>query len=274
MEADEIRRHWETWARQYETDLRATTKTPTIKRLELNALYRALTGVGMNNGNRSFLEVGCGNGHNCLALASLFPAAIVTGVDYVPAMVENARALAAERSVSERVRFHVADAITLDSDPALAEAYDVVFTVRCLINLNTRDLQSRAFDQLVSKVRPGGHLVLIENISQTHKRQNDCRTAVGLPPREPSAFNLFLDDFDVRQWGRAGLQLVATDDFGALHDLVLYVLAPLADGGRLDYDHPLVAAATELSLATASSDILQGFPSVGQNRLYLFRKPL
>src|SRR2546427_5601191 len=101
------------------------------------------------------------------------------------------------------------------------------------------------------KLRPGGRLLLVENVEQAFERQTSCRRAAGLPARRPAAFNLFLDEDLLLRWvEEQGLELVGHDDFGSLHDLVLYVLVPLANGGEVDYEHPLVAAATDLSLAT------------------------
>jgi hypothetical protein len=52
---------------------------------------------------------------------------------------------------------------------------------------------------------------------------------------------------------------------------MLYVLVPATNGGEVDYDHPLVEAATKLSVA-ASSTRSGPFGSAGQNRLYLCKK--
>jgi folate-dependent phosphoribosylglycinamide formyltransferase PurN len=66
------------------------------------------------------------------------------------------------------------------------------------------------------------------------------------------------------------LDLVRVDDFGSLHDLVLYLLGPLVNSGEIDYDDPYVAAATDLSLAAPAG--LREFGRFGQNRLLMFRR--
>ncbi len=76
----------------------------------------------------------------------------------------------------------------------------------------------------------------------------------------------------MRGWPGDELDLEAVDDFAALHDLVLYVLGPLAHGGEVDYADPLVEAATALLLAPETARLLGGLGPVGQNRLYVFRK--
>lgn len=274
MDAAEIKQHWQNWARAFETDLRATTKTPTIKRLEVNALSRALSRVGVADGPSEVLEVGCGNGHNCLALAELLPDAVLTGVDYVEDMVAHANALRAVSPWAERLRFEVGDATELVDHPGLDRSYDAAFTVRCLVNLSSPEAQRDALAQLAAVVRPRGHVVLLENVVDGFELQNAWRVAAGLPPREPAAFNLFLNhELVTGDWTSGRLDLIAAESFGSLHDLVLYVLAPMVSSGAVDYDAPIVNAATELTLALAGDGELDGFPAVGQNRLYLFRKP-
>lgn len=274
MDAGEIKQHWERWAREFETDLRATTKTPTIKRLEVDALHRALSRAGVAGRPAQVLEVGCGNGHNCLALADLLPDATITGIDYVEDMVAHATALRARSAARHRLRFHVGDASALVEHPDLGRSYDAAFTVRCIVNLNTPEAQRAAVSQLAEVVRPGGHVVLIENVLDGFAAQNDWRAAAGLPAREPAPFNLFLrHELVAGQWTDGLLDLVTWESFGSLHDLVMYVLVPMINEGAVSYESPMVAAATELALALAGDPSLDGFPAIGQNRMYLFRKP-
>jgi predicted O-methyltransferase YrrM len=269
--SEEVRKHWEELAARHGTALAATTKTETIKRLEIAALARALTTAGVGAGRGSVLEVGCGNGRNCFALAQLLPECRFTGIDYVPQMIDSANELLAESGQEDRVRFLTADALDLVGATALDDSYDVTFTDRCLINLDSPELQIQAIDQLIAKTRPGGHVVILENFVAGHERQNALREAVGLSRRERASYNLFMDDAEVLRHVEGQLDLVNVDDFGSLHDLVLYVLGPLTNNGEVDYDDPHVAAATELSLSAPAG--LRDVGRFGQNRLLLFRRP-
>src|SRR5205823_5359851 len=162
----------------------------TIKRLEIDALARALRAAGVEKS--AILEAGSGNGWNCLALAEEFPEAAFTGFDYVVAMVESAREHAA-RLALENLRFEVADLFELDGAPELAKSWDAVFTDRCLINVLDGEQQKAAIAALAQLVRPGGTLILIENFVETYARQNDLRVLAGLPPRTAAPYNRFLD---------------------------------------------------------------------------------
>jgi SAM-dependent methyltransferase len=271
MEASEIHDHWTQWATRYGMDLRATTRATTPKVLEIDALTRRFRAIAAQGSVADILEVGCGNGVNCFALAEGFPSARFDGVDFVEEMVAAAR----ERATAfpgVPPRFFVGDVCKLDAVAGLKREYDVVFTDRCLINLNTHELQLQAITALAGRVRPGGHLVLIENSTTTYGRQNDCRVILGMPARTPASFNLFFDESRVRPHAAGlGLQLEHVEDFGSLHDLMLYALVPAMNGGTVDYEHPLVKLATTLSLGISASTP-NAFGDFGQNRLFHWRR--
>jgi SAM-dependent methyltransferase len=261
--------HWKDWAATYGSSLRATTKTWTAKALELDALQRRLREIG---DVATVLEVGCGNGVNCLELAKVFPTCTFDGVDYVPEMVAVAEDSRCESDAATRLHFFVGDALDLAVVDGLRGSYDVVFTDRCLINLDDTECQKRAISELSSKVRPDGHLIMIENSTSTYAEQNRCRQLLGLPPRVPESFNVFLEEEAiVAHIAAVGLDVVDIEDFSSLHDLALYVLIPSLNGGKVDYGHPFVEAATTLSIGLAASGRAE-FGALGQNRLFCCRK--
>jgi SAM-dependent methyltransferase len=270
----EIRKHWQNWAQEYGAALRATTKRPSAKELEIDALARHLRTIGATERRLDILEVGCGNCHNLVALAELFPQAVLTGVDYVPEMItaamEHLKNL--PRDTTSRIRLHVADVLDLSAMEGLSSQYDVVFTDRCLINLNTVQKQIAAIDQLRHRLGPAGSLILIENCLQTYEVQNDCREILGLHRRVPERFNLFLDETVILPHLRQLFRDVEIEDFISLHDLVLYVLTPLLCDGKVDHSHPLVDAAKRLNIAMSQSHP-SAFGAFGQNRLYHCKRP-
>ena len=86
-------------------------------------------------------------------------------------------------------------------------------------------------------------------------------------------FNRFFTDDEMqRHIAAAGLELVEIEDFSGLHDLILYAIVAAEKGGAVDYDHPLVAAATQVSVELAATG-MNDFGPYGQNRLYVARRP-
>ncbi|MDP3507628.1 MAG: class I SAM-dependent methyltransferase [Candidatus Melainabacteria bacterium] len=270
MDLQGIRHHWQTWAKEYGTDLRATTKGVTAKALEVDALSRCIESLYGPDAALKVLEVGCGNGTNCFKLLERFPKSIFTGLDFVPEMIESAKSVKSEIDLpDDRITFDVANVMELPADLPI---YDLIITDRLLINLNTTALQVEAIGKLAQHIKHGGHLLMIENSTTTYDRQNRAREAVALPARRPYEFNLFFDEKEIiAGLAKANLELVDTEDFISLHDLVLYVLVPMTNGGVVDYDHPIVKAATDLSIAVSAEE-KNSFGTYGQNRLFKCRK--
>ena len=261
--------HWQESAIAYGTDLRATTKTWTAKILEIEMLaWHLVRATSGSDRPVRVLEVGCGNGVNCIQLARRVENVLFDGVDYVPEMITSAQEGADRDGLRDRLRFFVGDVRDLGPVEGLHDQYDFVFTDRCLINLADTSEQKMAISMLATKVRTGGHLVMIENSVLTFAGQNRQRELVGLPARSPAQFNRFLDDAEILPHWR-GIGFVAdVHDFIGLHDLVLYVLVPATNGGTVDYEHPLVAKATELNRAAISLGTAHQFGPYGQNRVY------
>jgi SAM-dependent methyltransferase len=80
------------------------------------------------------LDVGCGPGSITLGLAEVVAPGVVVGIDLQPAQVEQARALAATRGVTN-VGYEVADLYTL---PFPDGAFDAAFAHTVVIGLRER----------------------------------------------------------------------------------------------------------------------------------------
>ncbi|ACL65026.1 Methyltransferase type 11 [Anaeromyxobacter dehalogenans 2CP-1] len=96
------------------------------------------------------LDVACGNGNAALAAARRF--ARVTGVDYVPALLERASARAAADGLAVELRGGDAEALPFDDG-----AFDVVLSTFGV--MFTPD-QARAAGELLRVCRPGGRIAL------------------------------------------------------------------------------------------------------------------
>jgi len=274
MDEKDIFHHWLSWATEFGTELRATTKTWTAKAIEVDAFARRISELSGDLPTGTALEIGCGNGVNCIELAGRFSNMLFDGIDYVPEMVNSARKNANENSLSDRLRFFQGDVLSIKEHEDLREEYDFVFTDRCLINLNSTDLQKQAISELATLIKPGGYLLMIENSQQTYDMQNRCREIVGLQPRTPASFNTFFDESEIKpHLASICLEVEEVEDFISLHDIVLYVLVPAINGGKVDYNHPLVEAATRLNIGLAAESP-SALGSFGQNRLFVCRRPL
>ena len=270
MNLEEIKNHWNQWAESYGTSIRATEKSNTRKSLEIDSLIRSIKNAGfLEDSQFSILEAGSGTGHNCLELAQRFPNAQIIGFDYIPEMIRNANILKKNLGVTNIQYFEI-DLLNLEAQPLPLPSFDVVFTNRCLINLNSHILQNSAAVSLSTLVAKNGSLILGENPQHKFDLQNQMRVKLGLEERTPPEFNLLVDENGlVRALESAFFTLAEADDFSSLHDILLYVLLPTLNGGVIDYEDPILDIASDLSIKMLSTHH-NAFGVFGQNRMYRF----
>jgi len=272
MELDDIKKHWNENAKRNTTSVLSTTKTPTIKKIEINSFYRAIVDLSDGNKEERLLEVGCGNGYNLFGLKQLLPNLILQGVDYSEDMISAAKKINDEEYNSE-IEFSVADALKIPDEKLKSQTYDFVITNRMLINLNSWTLQQEALRNIVELLTPNGSLIIIENFVNSYASQNKLRELIGLPSRSPDSYNKFLDEnlFEKFVTEELGLKILKIDNFASLHDILLYVLLPHINSGATPYDHPLMNSVTEL-LVNLPNDRSGSFGNFGQNNLYVLRR--
>jgi SAM-dependent methyltransferase len=101
----------------------------------------------------SALEIGCGRGLGCLAVAEAFPLLAVTGQDRDAAAIAQARALAEAAGLAGRVRFEVSDSLRLPR-----ASLDFVAAA----NLLDRDTAPRLLNAIRNALVPDGACLVVE----------------------------------------------------------------------------------------------------------------
>lgn len=140
--------------------------------------------------NIRVLEFGCGNGYTTLQMAKRFNARI-DACDYSPEMILEAKKLQKNKKLSKRVNFFLAD---IKKKLKINPIYDLVFTERMLINLDSWASQKKSIIKLINCLKPKGTLVLMENSATGLKKINDYRSILGLKKIKAPWHNLYLDD--------------------------------------------------------------------------------
>ncbi len=266
----EIKDHWESWAATFGDGLRATTRSSNIKKLEIKALKKMiLKHANKDVSELSVLEVGCGNGFNSISLAKTLGCR-VDGFDFIPEMISSAISNRdkTDKSLKNRVNFKVGDVLNLDK----SKPYDIVFSCRCLINLPTVELQSRAILELSELIDDNGSLMLLENFVDNHSKQNNLREFVGLPRRDVADFNNFFSYSELcGLLSESDLYIEDESNFASLHDVMQYVIVPLMTSGKSDYDHEVMESVTNL-LLNIDDDSEDSFGDYGQNKLVVIKR--
>lgn len=269
MKMAQIKQHWQDMSKLYGGELYATSKTMTIKRLEIESLKKVIS----TTSNRSeVLEVGCGTGINCIELAKNFPESFFYGIDYIDEMISNANDNI-QKCKANNVSFSVDDVLKLGSNLVNDKIFDIVYSVRCLINLNSEKLQKIAMSKISEHVKPGGYYLMLENSSYCYEKQNALREKLGLKKRIPAEYNLFLNDSTIIPYleNACNLKLIKIINMASLHDIFQYVIIPHMNSDNIVYENDIMNHIMEFELKTASS-FNNEFGEYGQNRLYVLKK--
>ena len=145
---EQVASHWGRRASGFDDGFGHSIRTPAERAAWDRIFDLVLTG----RGPLEALDAGCGTGFLSFELAARGHR--VTGVDFAPAMLAEARRKAAERSVS--VRFEKADAEQL---PFPSHSFDLAISRHVLWTL---PLPEAAIDEWIRVLRPGGRLVVVD----------------------------------------------------------------------------------------------------------------
>jgi len=145
---EQVASHWGRRASGFDDGFGHSIRTPAERAAWDRIFDLVLTG----RGPLEALDAGCGTGFLSFELAARGHR--VTGVDFAPAMLAEARRKAAERSVS--VRFEKADAEQL---PFPSHSFDLAISRHVLWTLPHPEA---AIDEWIRVLRPGGRLVVVD----------------------------------------------------------------------------------------------------------------
>ena len=159
----QVAAHWNRRAAHFDEDFGHSIRTAA----ERAAWDRILDLAVLQSGALDALDVGCGTGFLSFELAAR--GCRVTGIDFAPAMLAEARRKAAERGVS--IRFEEGDAEHLRFAPA---SFDLIVSRHLLWTLPHPEA---AIDEWIRVLRPGGRLVVVDGqfdprALSVHQREN------------------------------------------------------------------------------------------------------
>lgn len=230
---DQIREFWSEQAREHRQSPTASWSDVPVIDMEIAAILRHLAD------RDRVLDVGCANGYSTVQFASQRRIS-VRGVDYIPEMIEHARArlVGLIDKLPGTVEFDVGD-ITALAEPS--GAYDKVVVIRVVINLGDEDRQVLAIRECGRVLRSGGLLLCSEATLDGWRRLNRFRQEWGLPEIPMPPFNLYLDHGRLVEAVATELELVDIVDFSSTYYVGTRVLKPLlvqALGADIDVANP------------------------------------
>ena len=153
---EEIRDFWRRQAAQHGQSPTVSWSDRRVIEMEIRALVRRLA-----DGDR-VLDVGCANGYSTVQLASQ-RAIDIRGLDYLPEMIEYARASLQSLSspIPGKVDFGVGSIMAI---PEPSSTYDKVISIRVVTNLGEWSNQRIALCECARVLKPGGEIVLMNRV--------------------------------------------------------------------------------------------------------------
>jgi len=147
----QVARHWDRRASHFDEDFGHSIGSP-AERAAWDRILDLVVPSGPGGGPLDALDAGCGTGFLSLELAARGHR--VSGIDFAPAMLVEARRKAAERGVT--VRFEEGDAEGLRFPP---HSFDLVISRHVLWTLPHPEA---AVDEWIRVLRPGGRLAIVD----------------------------------------------------------------------------------------------------------------
>ena len=251
MSNQEKKEFWNSRAQQGEF---AGTNDLNIKKIELTEIEKYFCD------NLNILEIGCGNGESAEYFASKFKVNI-DATDFAEKMVTAAtERVNLRESLLGKVNFQVADIRNFDTD----KKYDLIYSQRSLINLDSWQEQQLAIVKILDWLKPGGSFVMCENSLDGLNQINFYRKALGLEDILPPWHNQYFREAEVETIQVQGVSLQLISFSSTYYFLSRVVNAALASqkGETPAYDSPINHLAFKLP----------SINSAGQTKLWVWRK--
>lgn len=103
-----------------------------------------------------YLDVACGTGDLSVAAAEEHPRISVTGIDFVPEMVEAAKGKVQKKNLADRIKLMQGDALQLPFEDNSFDVAGIAFGIRNIPN------RKRALSEMMRVIVPGGQVMVLE----------------------------------------------------------------------------------------------------------------
>jgi len=180
-----IKNHYKEQAKTWGNSKQSTMPDIFVRDKEVEKLKAIIPAVMKNiPGKANILEVGCGNGYTAEQIVKSIDLNL-TGIDFC----EDFIAIAKKRDL-ERASFCVGDVLQLDIGN---NVFDIVFTERCLINLESWEDQMRGINEIHRVLKPGGIFIMLEGFKDGLNNLNCAREVLGLEKIPEPFHNIYFD---------------------------------------------------------------------------------
>jgi ubiquinone/menaquinone biosynthesis C-methylase UbiE len=243
-----IKQYWTERAEQKGASTQVTTDDVFFRELEIAKFKEKISALSPPDG-ATVADIGCGDGYSTLSIAAAFPTLRFVGIDCNEKMfaIAQKRCLA-QTDLVNRVSFQLGDARRLSSFLG-ADRFDIILTMRSLINLPNTRQQYNALRQIAKHLKAGGYYFGSENFIQGQNAFNRLRVAMGLPEIPVRWHNHFFDEVEFFAETEPFFEAVTIENFASSYYLatrIIYSAGCHLKSEEPDYFHPIHQVAGKL----------------------------
>lgn len=154
--------------------------------------------ISLISDGSTIAEFGCGNGETAILIAENFEKVSINAYDFSEEMINLARKNASEKGI-DSIIFDIAD---INSPPTFNKKFDIIYTERMIINLQTWEEQKNAICFMCDLLSDGGKLILAENSIDGLNEINLFRENCGLETINPPWHNRYIRDSEIEELSR------------------------------------------------------------------------
>lgn len=191
------------------------------------------------------LDVGCGNAGSLIQLAQHNGCEGV-GLDFSEGMIATAQASVDAAGLTSRISLHHRGVPPVPNEWG---EFEVVYSQRCFINLETVAQQKAAVLSVADSLAPGGMYIMLECFNEGSEETNLLRRRLGLEAMAAPWHNRFFNLHEVKSWSSPEFYVDRIVHISSVyHFLSRVVYAKLADdaGESLRYDSAINLLAAQL----------------------------
>lgn len=182
---DKIKEHYIKEAKEFGDSKQSTMRDINTRDKEVEKIIEYINLLKTYFANPKILEIGCGNGYTAEQIVKQLDVKSLTCIDFCEDFIE----IAKKRNL-KNISFKVGNVLNLEFNDA---SFDIIFTERCLINLDSWEKQQKALDEIRRVLKVGGAFLMIEAFTDGLDNLNEARKAVALDPISQPNHNLYFD---------------------------------------------------------------------------------
>jgi len=181
---DPIQEHYKKLAGVFGDSKEMSMEDTFTKESEITEIIKNITYFSRKKRSRKVLEIGCGNGYTARIMSDSLDIDY-TGIDFCDDLVK----IASERKI-EKYRFNSGNVLDLEFRD---NTFDIIFSERCLINLDSWEKQKKSISEIFRVLKKGGIFIMVECFTDGLDNLNEARRVLGLPPVVQKFHNLYFD---------------------------------------------------------------------------------